>query len=89
MFPSVREISMSKIQAHRSYSQKTFSQFSWNAELCLIFMNMSVKTRVIKVNSIENEETIMAMTMTKTVIMNIIILITMRLRIKIGNHIQI
>ena len=89
MFPSVREISMSKIQAHRRYKKKTFSQFSWNAELCLIFMNMSVKTRVIKVNSIENEETIMAMTMTKTVIMKIIIIITMIMRIKIGNHIKI
>ena len=52
-------------------------------------MNMSVKTRVIKVNSIENEETIMAMTMTKTVIMKIIIIITMIMRIKIGNHIKI
>ena len=32
------EISVSKVQVHRSYSQKTFYEFSWNAQLCLIFM---------------------------------------------------
>ena len=51
------------------------------------------KTRIIKVKSIENEEIIMAMTMTKiatTVIMKIIIIIMMRImRIKIGNRIKI
>ena len=43
-----------------------------------------VKTRNIKVKSIENEEIIMTMTMTKT-----IITIMMRMRIKIGNRIKI
>ena len=44
-----------------------------------------VKTRKIKVKSIENEE-IMTMTMTKT-ITKIIITIMMRMGIKIGNRI--
>ena len=48
-----------------------------------------VKTRKIKVKSIENEEIIMAMIMTKTVITKIIIAIMMRMRIKIGNCIKI
>ena len=48
-----------------------------------------VKTRKIKVKSIENEEIIMAMTMTKTIITKIIITIMMRMRIKIGNRIEI
>ena len=48
-----------------------------------------VKTRKIKAKSIENEEIIMAMTMTKTIITKIIITIMMRMRIKIGNHIKI
>ena len=47
-----------------------------------------VKTRKIKVNSIENEEIIMTMTMTKT-IKKIIITIMMRMRIKIGNRLKI
>ena len=47
-----------------------------------------VKTRKIKFKSIENEEIIMAMTMTKTIITKIII-IMMRMRIKIGNRIKI
>ena len=47
-----------------------------------------VKTRKIKVKSIENEEIIMAMTMIKT-ITKIIITIMMRMRIKIGNRIEI
>ena len=42
-----------------------------------------VKTRKIKVKSIENEEIIMAVTMTKTRITKIIIII---MRIKSGNH---
>ena len=50
------------------------------------------KTRLIKVTSFENEEIIMAMTMTKiiitTVIMKIIIIIT-TVRIKISNQIKI
>ena len=46
-----------------------------------------VKTRKIKVKSIENEEIIMAMTMTKTIITKIIIVIMTR--IKIGNLIKI
>ena len=48
-----------------------------------------VKTRKIKVKSIENEEIIMAMTMTKTIITKIIITIMVRMRIKIGNRIKI
>ena len=48
-----------------------------------------VKTGKIKVKSIENEEIIMAMTMTKTIITKIIITIMMRMRIKIGNRIKI
>ena len=46
-----------------------------------------VKTRKIKVKSIENEEIIIAMT--KTIITKIIITIMMRMRIKIGNCIKI
>ena len=45
-----------------------------------------VKTRKIKVKSIENEEIMMAMKMTKTIITKIIIIM---MRIKIGNHIKI
>ena len=48
-----------------------------------------VKTRKIKVKSIENEEIIMTMTMTKTIIRKTIITIMMRMRIKIGNRIKI
>ena len=46
-----------------------------------------IKTRKIKVKSIENKEIIM--TMTKTITTKIIIIITMIMRIKIGNHIKI
>ena len=48
-----------------------------------------VKTRKIKVKSIENEEIIMTMTMSKTIITKIMITIMMRIRIKIGNRIKI
>ena len=48
-----------------------------------------MKTRKIKVKSIENEELIMAMTMAKTIITKIIITIMMRMRIKIDNRIKI
>ena len=48
-----------------------------------------VKTGRIKVKSIENEEIIMTMIMTKTIITQIIITIMMRKRIKIGNRIKI
>ena len=48
-----------------------------------------VETRKIKVKSIENEEIIMAITMTKTIITKIIITIMMRMRIKIDNRIKI
>ena len=48
-----------------------------------------VKTRKIKVKSIENEEIIMRMVMTKTIITKIIIKIMMRMRIKIGNRTKI
>ena len=41
-----------------------------------------IKTRLIKSTSIENEEIIMAMTMTKTIITKIIIIIMMTMRIK-------
>ena len=49
-----------------------------------------IKTILIKVKSIENEEIIMAMTMTKTIItvMMKIIIIMMIIRIKIGNCIK-
>ena len=42
-----------------------------------------------KVKSIENEEIIMIMTMTKAIITKIIITIMMRMKIKIGNRIKI
>ena len=48
-----------------------------------------LKTRKIKVKSIENEEIIMAMTMTKAILTEIIITIMIRMRIKIGNRIKI
>ena len=48
-----------------------------------------VKTTKIKVKSIENQEIIMTITMTKTIITKIIITIMMRMRIKIGNRIKI
>ena len=52
-----------------------------------------IKTRLVKVKSIKNEEIIMAMTMKKiiitTVIMKIIIIIMMMIRIKIGNQIKL
>ena len=51
-----------------------------------------IKTRVIKVKSIENEETIMARTMIKTIITTVIMIIfiiIMLMRIKIGNRIKI
>ena len=51
-----------------------------------------IKTRLIKVKSIGNEEIVMAMTMTKiimtTVIMEIIMIIMMITRIKISNKIK-
>ena len=48
-----------------------------------------VKTRKIKVKSIENEEIIMTITMTKTIVTKIFITIMMRMRIKIGNRVKI
>ena len=48
-----------------------------------------VKTRRIKVKSVENEKIIITMTMTKRIITKIIIKIMMRMRAKIGNHIKI
>ena len=50
-----------------------------------------LKTGLIKVQSIENEEIIMIMTkvMTTTVTMEIVILIKMIMRIRFGNHIKI
>ena len=47
-----------------------------------------IKTRKIKVKSIENKEIIMAVTMTKTIITKIIILINI-IRIKFGYPIKI
>ena len=47
-----------------------------------------VKTRKIKAKSIENEEIIKAMTITKTIITKIIIMMV-RMGINIGNHIKI
>ena len=46
-----------------------------------------VKTRTKKVKNIENEEIIMAMTM--TIITKIIVIITMGRRIKVANRIKI
>ena len=48
-----------------------------------------VKTRKIKGKNIENGEIIFAMTMAKTIIGKITIIIMMRMRIKIGNRINI
>ena len=50
-----------------------------------------IKAGLIKVKSMENEETIITMTkiIATTVIMKIVIIITMILGIKIGNHIKI
>ena len=48
-----------------------------------------IKTRKIKVKSIENEEIIMAVTMTKTIITKIILLTIIIVRIKFGNPIKI
>ena len=48
-----------------------------------------IKTRKIKVKSIENEEIIMAMTMTKTMITKIITLVIIIIRIKFGDPIKI
>ena len=48
-----------------------------------------VKTSKIKVKSFENEEMIMATTMTKQLITKIIIIIMVRMAINIGNRIKI
>ena len=48
-----------------------------------------VKTTKRKIKSIENEEIIMAMAVTKTIITKIIITIMMKMRIKISNRIKI
>ena len=52
-----------------------------------------IKTRIINVKSLENEEIIITITMAKiiltTVIMEIIIMIMMTMRIKIHNRIKI
>ena len=52
-----------------------------------------IRTRIIKPKSIENEEIIMAIAITKiiltTEIIKVIITIMMKLRIKIGNGIKI
>ena len=48
-----------------------------------------IKTRKIKVKSIDTEEIVLAMTMTKTIITTKIKIIMMIMRIKIGNRIKI
>ena len=50
-----------------------------------------VKTELIKIKSIENEEIILTMTKTiiTTVMMKVIIIIRMTMKIKNGNHIKI
>ena len=48
-----------------------------------------VKIRKIRIKSVENEEIIMTVTMTKTIITKIIRTIMIRMRIKIGNRIKI
>ena len=63
--------------------------------ICLIFkntrfikrQNKMVKTRTKKVKNIENEEIIIAMTM--TIITKIIVIIMMGMRIKVANRIKI
>ena len=65
--------------------------------ICLKFKNIQyiqrynrmVKTTKRKIKSIENEEIIMAMAVTKTIITKIIITIMMKMRIKISNRIKI
>ena len=50
-----------------------------------------LKTRIIKVKSIENEEIIIAIAMTKTItaIMKVITIIMKTIKIKIGNRLKI
>ena len=48
-----------------------------------------IKSRKIIVKSVENEEILTEMTMTKTIITKIIILIIIIIRIKFGNPIKI
>ena len=48
-----------------------------------------IKTRKIKVKSIDTEEIVLAMTMTKTIITTKIKIIMKIMRIKIGNRIKI
>ena len=48
-----------------------------------------VKSRKIKVKSIENEEIILVMKMTKTIITKVLIIIMMKMRTEIGNRIKI
>ena len=48
-----------------------------------------IKTRKIKFKSIENEEIIMVVTMTKTIITKIIVMIIMKISKKIGNRLKI
>ena len=50
---------------------------------------MRMRIKIGNRKSIENEEIIMTMTMTKTIITKIIIAIMRRMRIKIGNRIKI
>ena len=47
-----------------------------------------IKTKKIKAKRIENDEIIMAMTMTKTIITKVIIITKMRMNIRIGNRIK-
>ena len=48
-----------------------------------------IKSRKIKVKSIEIKEIIMAMTMTKAITKKIIVIIMTIMKIEIGNHIKI
>ena len=48
-----------------------------------------IKARKIKFKSIENEEIIMVVTMTKTIITKIIVMIIMKMSKKIGNRLKI
>ena len=50
--------------------------------------NRMIKTKKIKAKRIENDEIIMAMTITKTIITKVIIITKMRMRIRIGNRIK-
>ena len=74
-----------------NFEQCLATSFVLNLKIFDIYKrwNRIVKTRKIKVKSLEYEEIIMATSMTKTIATKIIIIIMMRMRRKIGNHIKV